>query len=78
MSNFPKDVVNSINEITFNNDLFGDPNESYDQLENAIINADNNNFQPKYTKNANINYPTEWQPASRGPSNAEIICTGSV
>ena len=48
MSNFQRDVVNSVNEITFNNDLFGDPNESYDKLENAIINAKNNNFQPKY------------------------------
>ena len=47
MSNFQRDVVNSMNEINFNNDLFGDPNESYDKLENVIINAKNNNFQPK-------------------------------
>ena len=39
LSNFQKDVVNSVNEITFNNDLFGDPNQSYDKLENAIINV---------------------------------------
>ena len=48
MSNFQRDVVNSMNEITFNNDIFGDPNESYDKLENVIINAKINNFQPKY------------------------------
>ena len=48
MSNFQRDVVNSVNEITFNNDLFGDPNESYHKLENTIINAKSNNFQPKY------------------------------
>ena len=48
MSNCQRDVVNSVNGIIFNNDLFGDPNKSYDKLENAIINAKNNNFQPKY------------------------------
>ena len=49
LSNFQRDVYSMI-EITFNNDLFGDLNESYDKLENVIINAKNNNFQPKYNQ----------------------------
>ena len=48
MLNFQRDVSNSLSETIFNNSLFSDPNESYDKLENVIINAKNKHFQPKY------------------------------
>ena len=80
LSNFQRDVVNSVNEMTFNNDLFGDLNESYDKIQNAIINAKYSNYQPKYVplENMNTNYPHRWQPAPCGPSNSDIICAGSL
>ena len=48
MFNFQRDVSNSLSENIFNNNLFSDPNESYNKLENVIINAKNKHFQPKY------------------------------
>ena len=46
MFNFQGDLANSLSETICNNSLFSDPNESYDKLENVIINAKINIFNP--------------------------------
>ena len=41
------DVSNAVNNIAINNDLLGNPNDSYNSLENILMEAKSKHFQPR-------------------------------
>ena len=47
INGFQNDVSNAINNISINNDLLGNPNDSYNALENIIMEAKCKHFQPR-------------------------------
>ena len=47
INGFQNDVSNAVNNISINNDLLGNPNDSYNALENMIMEAKCKHFQPR-------------------------------
>ena len=47
INEFQYDVSNAVNNIAINNDLLGNPNNSYNSLENILMEAKSKHFQPR-------------------------------